>query len=160
MTISPTRWLWTLSVITLLVGGILFGYGTYKSNKDIANAEKLFVGMSEAERDELVKADTGMTWAQAVAFDHHQVRVPFLLHLGLAAWFAAMGALARKQAPLATILALAGFVGVAGWRYWVDTRNQMQFLVFDVFLLIVLVRAVVAAISAGSPAPARDRAPA
>lgn len=76
-------WILAVSILTLIGGLFFYAMERSRVEKEIREAEENVRGLDPAERDELVKAETGLTWQELVDRDRGMVTLNLVAGLVL-----------------------------------------------------------------------------
>lgn len=139
------KWLMAISIITLLSGFIFYAINKDEVEKQIRQAEVQIANIDPVERDALMKEQTGMTWAEAVAHDRGQVTLLLVINIGLAIVYLGMWFWARRNALAATVTALLLFITVIFVNAAYEPKTLAQGLIVKIFFIVALAKAIGAA---------------
>lgn len=139
---SARKWLLAISILTVLSGFFFYAIQSSKVEDEIREAEQVTAGMDSAERDRLMKEETGMTFAEAIAHDRGQVKLLLLVNLVLGGIYLGLWRWAKANPFMAALTALLLFIGVHVISAAVEPKTLAQGFLVKIFFVVALVRAV------------------
>ena len=139
------KWLFAISLLTLLSGFIFFFIQRDKTEHEIADAERVTAHMDPGERDEAMKAEIGMTFQEAIDHDRGMVKLMFAINIALSVLYLGMWLWAKKNALAASTTAFLLFVTTIVVNAVVEPETIYQGLIVKIFFTIALVKAIQAA---------------
>lgn len=139
------KWLMAISIITLISGFIFYAINKDSVEKQIREAEAQIADIDPVQRDEIMKEQTGMTWAEAVAHDRGQVSLLLFINIGLAIVYLGMWFWAKRNPLAATVTALLLFVTVIFVNAAYDPKTLAQGIIVKIFFIAALAKAIGAA---------------
>ena len=139
------KWLLVICVLTVISGVVMYFIQKSQVESQLKSAETQLAGMDPGERDAILKAQTGMTWDEAVAHDRGQVNMLLVVNLVLAVLYAGMWVWAKKNALGATLVAFFLFTGVMVANVVMDPKTIAQGIVVKVVFITILIKAIQAA---------------
>jgi hypothetical protein len=142
---SARKWLFAISIITLLSGLIFYAINKSDIEDQIRTAEQQTAGMDPAERDARLMQSIHMTWDQAVAHDRGMVTMQLAINIGLAAMFFGLWVWAKRNVLGACVTALLLFITVFAINAAVDPKTLGQGVIVKVLFVAALVKAISAA---------------
>jgi hypothetical protein len=150
------KWLFAISIITLLSGGVFYALNKSDVEKQIHDAEVATQAMDPGVRDEAMKQQTGMTFAEACAHDRGQVNLLLVVNIALALFYLGMWFWAKRNVRAATLVALLTFITVIVVNAAIDPKTLAQGVIVKILFIAALGKAVQVAREnpLGTPAPA------
>jgi hypothetical protein len=142
---TARRWLLIVSILTFVSGVGFYFIQSNETEKQIAEAERSMAGLEPAERDQALKQQIGMTWDEAVRRDRGAVRLLLFVNLALGAIYLGLWAWAKKNAFVASAIALSLFVTVIVVSAVLEPKSLMQGLLVKIFFTLALAKAISAA---------------
>lgn len=139
---SARKWLLAVSVLTLISGLVFFGLNQQQVEKEIRDGEAATAHLEPAERDAMMKAETGMTWEEAVAHDRGTVKLQLAINIGLALLYLGLWGWAKRNPLGAAVTALMLFVTTIAVNMVLDPKTIAQGVFVKVFFTIALVKAI------------------
>lgn len=139
------KWLLVICILTVISGVVMYFIQKSQVESQLKTAESQLAGMDPAARDALLKANTGMTWDEAVAHDRGQVNMLLVVNLVLAVLYLGMWVWAKKNALGATLVAFFLFTGVMVANVVMDPKTLAQGVVVKVVFITILIKAIQAA---------------
>lgn len=139
------KWLFWISLITLVTGFIFYAMAKDDVEKQIDKAEQQIAGMDPEVRDNLMKQQTGMTWEEAKAHDRGQVTLLLVINIGLAGVYLGMWYWAKRNPLGATVTALLLFITVIVVNGALDPKSIPQGFLVKIFFTAALAKAIGAA---------------
>ncbi len=139
------KWLMAISIITLLSGLVFYSINKSEVEKQIRDAEIQIANIDPVQRDEIMKQQTGMTWAEAVAHDRGQVNLLLFINIGLAIVYLGMWFWAKRNALAATVTALLLFITVIFVNAAYEPKTLAQGIIVKIFFIVALIKAIGAA---------------
>jgi hypothetical protein len=139
------RWLLIVAVLTLFAALYSYFWGMSEVDKEIREAEANFEGMTPAERDAQVKANSGMTWSEVIEKARGGVRLTAGILGVLGAAYIGLWWWAQTNPFVAALTALLMFLT----SQVVGAMVEPESLLKGIVIKIVIVVALFSAVSAG-----------
>jgi hypothetical protein len=135
-------WLLVISLVTLVYGLGMYGLQSHDVDVQIRMAEKQMEGIDPVSRDTAMKAQTGMTWQEAIDHDRGQVTLLLYVNIALAVIYAGLWLWAKKNALAASLVALTLFVTVQVVNAVMDPKTLAQGIIVKVLFAVFLAKAI------------------
>lgn len=142
---AARKWLFALSVLTLLAGIAMYFVGKQKVEEEIATAQQQTAEIAPEERDRLMKQEVGMTFQEAIDHDRGQVTMLLVINLGLAALYFALALWSRRNPLTASVVALLLFLTVTIASGVIEPKSLAQGAIVKIFVILALSKAITAA---------------
>lgn len=139
---SARKLLLAISILTVLSGLFFYAIQSSKVEDEIREAEQVTADMDAAERDALMKQETGMTFAEAIAHDRGQVKLLLLVNLVLGGIYVGLWRWAKSNPFMAAVTALILFLGVHVISAVVEPKTLVQGVIIKILFTVGLIHAV------------------
>jgi hypothetical protein len=140
------KWLFAVSVLTLLSGLVFYAINKSEVDDQIRKAEAQMAGLSPEERDaRLMASELHMTWDQIVKHDRGMVNLQLAVNIGLTIAFLGLWFWAKRNVLAASVTALLLFITVILVNAAIEPGTIYQGIIVKVLFIAALARAIGAA---------------
>jgi hypothetical protein len=151
---TARKWLIAVGIMTWVSGVAFYFIQKSQVEDEIGKVEAQVAQLSPEQRDAAFKTATGMTYAEAVAHDRGQVTMLLIINLALGVIYLGLSFAVRKNALVATVIALLLFVTVIAVSAMFDPKTLAQGVYLKIVFVVALASAVQAAVQARRAAAA------